>query len=388
MLDGRLFDPGLGPLCPPCPFLGICGAERTKHACRNEWGTLETGGEHVLHPLRPDSIAYFETVGGPEFDSIARPIHAPKLPAYLPQLRVRRGLRGWLPDDLYAIRAKEVIGKRKHPLTAAALRSELGLDETQQLILLLFDDDSYLERLWNEAAHLLPELAEARYDWVTGPSYSCWAPRSRYEQMYNLKRAFRIFEGLQKLGMPAIPRIGWGVEADVERSAEWLNKNRCVETVALDLSTYRAGEDWRSQVDGLRLLDRRTRRHLSYLVNGPTAVARCAELYTVVPARRLCITNSTLAPPPEPSVARQLELSTPKDKPGRKFAAACAKSRQVLKEASAEAARRRRGQTPGTGSEESPASSPSGALRRVRPVPGLRAGKPPARGGSTRASAS
>lgn len=382
MLDGRLFDPGLGPLCPPCPFLGICGAERTKDACRDEWGTLETGGEHVLHPRRPDSLAYFESVGGPEFDSItAQPIQAPKLPAYLPQLRVRRGLRGWLPDDLYAIRAKEVIGKRKHPLTAAALRGALGLKETQQLILLLFDDDIYLERLWNEAAHLLPELAEARYDWITGPSYSCWHPRSRYEQMFNLKRAFRIFEGLQKLGVPTIPRIGWGVEADVERSAGWLNENRRVETVALDLSTYRADEDWRSQVDGLKLLDRRTRRHLCYLVNGPTAVARCAELYTIVPARRLCITNATLAPPPEPSMVRQLELTTPKDKLGRQFAAACTKNRQVLKKASADATRRRRGQTTGAATGEpsaSSASSPSLALRRVRPGPGrLTTTKPP-----------
>jgi hypothetical protein len=371
MLDGRLFDPGLGPLCPPCPFLEICGAERSEDACRNEWGTPETGGEHVLHPLRSDSLAYFETVGGPEFDGVfARPIQGPRLPTYLPQLRVRRGLRGWLPDDVYAIRAKEVIGTRKHPLAASSLRSELGLADWQQLVLLLFDDDRYLERLWNEAGSLLPELAEAQYDWVVAPSFSCWRPRSRFEQMFNLKRSLRIFEALQKLEVPAIPRIGWGVEADVERSATWLNANRCVETVALDLSTYRASEDWQSQVDGLRLLDRRTHRHLHYLVNGTSVVSRCAELYSIVPARRLCITNSTLAPPPEPSVSGQLQLVDSKDKEGRKFAASCARNRRVLKEAAVDATRRRRQDVKASTSADLGVPRPGQGLRRVQPPRG------------------
>lgn len=368
MLDGRLFDPGPGPLCPPCPLLEACGADRTKDACRDEWGTPETGGEHVLHPFRSDSLAYFESVGGPEFDAIeARPIQGPKLPAYLPQLRVRRGLHGWLPEALYAIRAKEVIGDRKHPLHASDLRSALGLEERQQLMLLLFDHDRYLERLWNEAGSLLPELAEARYDWIVAPSFSCWHPRSRYEQMYNLKRSLRVFEALQKLEVPTIPRIGWGVEADIERSADWLNANRCVETIALDLSTYREQEDWQSQVDGLRLLDRRTRRHLRYLVNGTGVAARCSDLYSIVPARRLCITNSTLAPPPDSSLRGQLQLVAPKDKAGRQFAAACARNQLVLKDAAADAAQRRRGQPGGPISRDPRSARPTGGLRRVRP---------------------
>lgn len=146
-------------------------------------------------------------VRGPDFMNVgARRVAVPPLPPYLPQVRLRRGLRGALSDPIYGIRGWEVIGKRQKLLAADAIRAELALTEKQKLVLILFDDDTLLERLWEEADVLIPDLVEARFDLVVSPSYSIYQPRPRLEHLYNLKRAFEIFARCQQLLIPAIPR--------------------------------------------------------------------------------------------------------------------------------------------------------------------------------------
>ncbi|MEX0650961.1 MAG: hypothetical protein WD186_02925, partial [Actinomycetota bacterium] len=91
---------------------------------------------------------------------------------YLPQVRRRSALQGYLREPIYAVRAKEVVGQRAHVLSAPELRATIGLAPQQLLILLLFDSDPVLERLWDDALDLLPEIAGAEYDAVVAPSYS------------------------------------------------------------------------------------------------------------------------------------------------------------------------------------------------------------------------
>ena len=164
------FERGPGVLCPPCPLLDACGASHTSFACLPWRGINEPGGVSVLHPSGQRTDEYFAALGGPEFVPTGAGTDSVKLGPYVPQIRVRRALAGYLDEGTYCIRAAEVIGRRRHVLTATELRTQVGLRDDQRIILLLFDSDPILERLWDEATHLLPEIADAEFDAVVAPS--------------------------------------------------------------------------------------------------------------------------------------------------------------------------------------------------------------------------
>jgi hypothetical protein len=338
MID-RLFDVGLGVFCPSCDYAAFCGAAHTEDACAPRWGDAAYGGLHVVHPLHPDRDGYMAAVRGPDFMNVrARRVAVPALPPYLPQVRLRRGLRGTLTERIYGIRGWEVIGKRRKLLTAEAIRAELGLSATQKLVLILFDDDTLLERLWEEADVLLADLVEARFDLVVSPSYSIYQPRPRLEHLYNLKRAFEIFARCQQLLIPAIPRGAWFNEFDVRRLAEWLNANQVVRWLAVDLQTLRQSAEWAEVVRGLRALDDLTGQRLRYLVNGPTTVERIADIYSATDSRRVALTSSTLASPPP--VEEQLALPIAASHGARyAFARRCEARRRTVTAAAALAQR-------------------------------------------------
>ncbi len=171
------------------------------------------------------------------------------------------------------------------------MRRLLGLRPDQRLILLLFDKDKILERLFDPAVVL--SIAEAGYDAVVSPSYSAWSPRPRTETMFNAKRSLVYLAALQAAGVHGVPRVVWEVEQDVRRYASWVEANRCIEIVALDLQTYRVNRDFAHQLDGLARFDSLTGARLSYVVNGPTTAGRIRALFDVLSGQRLHLTNAT-----------------------------------------------------------------------------------------------
>ncbi len=284
------------------------------------------------------------SIRGPDFGNVrALPASLPQLPRYLPQVRIRRGLNGSLPEAVYGIRAAEVIGKRRHLLPAETVRRELGLGPNQKLVLIMFDNDELLERIWDEADVLLPDLAEAGYDLVVSPSYSIYHPRPRLEHLYNFKRAFEIFARCQQLLIPSIPRGAWFTDFDVHRLADWLNQNRAVRWLAVDLQTLRAPDEWGEAIRRLGLLDLRTGHRVRYLLNGPSTAERIADTYAVTHPRRVSITNSTLASP----IVLPDQLTLPIKAGGAQyaFAARCAERRSQIT-AALEILRTRKGGEP------------------------------------------
>jgi hypothetical protein len=157
----------------------------------------------------------------------------------------------------------------------------------------LFDDDELLESMWTRGANLVRELADAGFDAVVSPSFSTYTPRPRTDFLINTKRSLLYFEALQVAGAYAIPRVAWIISHDARRMASWACENPSVETVALDLSTYRPPADWRKQLEGLEIFDSMTERRLSYLINGPTTQERCEQLYEIAGVDRVRITNAT-----------------------------------------------------------------------------------------------
>jgi Domain of unknown function (DUF4417) len=228
-----------------------------------------------------------------EFDDVvARPTPRLELPPYTAQIRYRTSLRGHLEEPVYFIRATEVI-KSEGVTSAAEIRRALGLRRNQQLIVLLFDKDELIESMWTRGATLVRELVDAGYDAVVSPSFSTYTPRPRTDFLINAKRSLIYFEALQIAGAYAIPRVAWIISHDARRMALWARGNPSVETVAIDLSTYRSPADWRKEVEGLEIFDSMTEERISYLVNGPSTQERCEQLFEITGLDRVRITNAT-----------------------------------------------------------------------------------------------
>jgi hypothetical protein len=278
-------------------------------------------------------------LGGVGFDDIrAEPIEIPGLPLYLPQVRNRSSLSGFLSEQIYALRAKDVV-KARAVLPAAEIRRRLGLQPRQLLVLLLFDTDEVLEDMWERSGPLIWQIAEAGYDAVVAPSFSTYVPRPRTEFMINTRRSMLYFQALLKAGVGAIPRLAWQVSADARRFGQWILANPCVELVALDWSTYRSSFDWRGQLEGLAIVETMTKGRLTYLINGATTEARCSQVFGLVPPSRVCITNATTQARIAPRRLRPVG-----DQTGVSFSPRCAVRRGVVERASVQAehpARRR-----------------------------------------------
>ena len=262
-------------------------------ACRARWKGKAWGGRQALHPAFRITAEFLADVGGPNFDGVAvRPIQVPELPRYMSLVRMRRNLSGQLRNPAYGISAGEVIGTRSRPLSAEAARELVGLDPDQLLVLLLFGKDRFLERLWNHRRRFLPELADAGFDLIVAPSYSLWEPRPRPEHLYALKRSLLVFEALQALGAPVIPRVAWSVAKDAERLASWAADSPALSHVGIDLTTYSGGHAYADQLKLLERFDRLSGARLSYLVNGPSRLDRVQALYEAVSCERIHIANS------------------------------------------------------------------------------------------------
>jgi hypothetical protein len=290
-MDGapRLFSQSS--VCPSCPLRGNCPAVMTDHACVEL--RKVTGGPGVSHPERPGSLEELAALGGPSYEDVV-PLPVPELRAhsYIPQPRAERAFRGYLPEDLYILRARDVL-RRDGVLSATKLRELLDLGPDVRLVLVLFDEDEILERIWERGLRLVGQLAQAGYEAITAPSFSTYTPRPHTEFMINMKRSLLYFRLLQTAGARAIPRLAWIVSGNARDLGSWAKAHPEAETFALDLSTYRGEKDWHSQLKGLEIFDAITDGRSFYLINGPTVEPRYEQLFEVVEPRRLAITNAT-----------------------------------------------------------------------------------------------
>lgn len=120
----------------------------TDHACPEDFSANMPGGPAVSHPRKPGTLDELRELGGPGFeDIVALPTPTISLPSYTPQPRHRRSLQGFLAEDVYILRATDVV-KKKRVIGAEEMRQSLGLRADQRLVLLLFDRDELLEEMW------------------------------------------------------------------------------------------------------------------------------------------------------------------------------------------------------------------------------------------------
>jgi hypothetical protein len=294
----RLFSRPSGPHCPPCPLRSICGSEFTDNACAP---TLDLGGPagpFALHPLRSDFDAHFARVGGAGFDDIAgRPLEAPALDPYLPQVKWLERLRreNWSEVDVpaVAVRVKEVFrGGRIR--SAAELRAQVGLSADVPIVLLLHGKDELLELL--DTAEVVSQIAAGGYALVTPPSYSTWEPRRRPDNLLSLRRSLLYYDGLAHAGAQVCLRVAWVERRDVERFAEWVVRYS-VALVSLDLMTYE-GRSFDRAIANLAYFDGLVAASCHYLVDGVRARRKIEALYLATAPERVTVSNATMAGPP------------------------------------------------------------------------------------------
>lgn len=289
-----------------------------------------------MHPRHPEALKHMEALDFfrlESFKTLDLPI--PALPPYLPQIRFKRALKGHLIEGIYGIRAKGVVGKR-HVRSAAEVRKELGLSATQLLVVLLFDEDEIIERLYEDPDRV-KALAAAGYDLVVSASFSVWNPRPRLHTLRNLWRSIDLCIALQKMGVPTIPRLDWQIEHDVERWIEWIEMNPTIRMIGLDAMTC-ATNGWDEILEGLALLDESTGKRLRFLINGPSVESRWAELFSIVEAERLTLTEAgPIAAPP--TQQEKLEFGVTYAKAfGPRYKSRVLKQRAAVAESAARAA--------------------------------------------------
>jgi hypothetical protein len=284
-MPGQLvLDVDLRHYCGACPLEVVCGG-RDLLPCQPRFGDPGYGGPNVLHPARPDLGDYLDEVGGGDLGDVeVRPQELPVPPVLTPRVRARRALRGQLDRDFYAVGPDQVVVGRRSVLAADDLREMLDLRPDQRLALTLFGADPTMEILWAGRRRIITEIAEAGYDLVAPPSFSARINHPPAEFVYNLKRSLVYFSMLQWAGVPAVPRLAWLCEGDVDRVATWCAAQTHLQMVALDLAVKQR-EEWVRQVALLRRFDLVTGGRLRFLIHGPAVGHRIEELSGILGGR-------------------------------------------------------------------------------------------------------
>lgn len=278
------------PYCASCPARGkLCRDCDTARGCR-EGGPQHP---HLLHPMNPDWIDRFTEVNGLDLGTVVAVEQAiPSLPPYIPRIRINAEIRAYSGIPAFALSLREVerlaVAVRE---TGTLAKGLLGIPEDHLLLVLGFEKDDYLEKVWPwpRRRELLAAIRTIRPDLATAWGYSVWYRHAegwiypRIEQLNNIKRSLVTYQNLQSMGIPAIPHVYWGDCSDLDRWVEWLSENPSVSTIAVDLQTTDSCGDWATALRGIAYLRRTLPRKVKALFNGPSKPERIGELAAIWP---------------------------------------------------------------------------------------------------------
>jgi hypothetical protein len=163
------------------------------------------------------------------------------------------------------------------------LRARFGIPASSQVLLINFAKDAVVERLWTAQRNVVASIAASRLDAVIGPNYSVFWTEPRMEQLINMKRSLVNFAQLQAQGVPAIPHIYWRREEDLQRWAEWIRANPCLNAISVNLQTFKSPDEWKSVLRGLKWLVDALPPHMLFVLAGKARAQRIARLKATVP---------------------------------------------------------------------------------------------------------
>jgi len=244
-------------------------------------------------PLGEDSEDHqfqMASVEGPYLHTVtavAQPL--PELPVYVPGIQKGSSkLFTRTPPAWVGVHLAEVVSTDKL-LTPADVRRRMGVPASTKLLLLAYGKDRLIENIWPRRGDVLRRLAALGFDLVTSINYSIWDIHPHPEKIFNVKRSLVIYEEMQALGIPAVPHVYWYSRNSMAMWASWLNDNSVVHAIAIDAQTLKA-TDWTTFADELRAFRAQLNRPIHFIITGPVAPSRIAELRHIVGS--FTLTNS------------------------------------------------------------------------------------------------
>lgn len=243
--------------------------------------TCPASGGCYTPGARPELIQVLTAVEGLEFPDLPNkvPIGAfPEAVRTIPgdsPLPFRIGPLG----PVIATRYTQIGGLRSKVIDAAkvlAWRKKRGVPDHKRVVLIQETKDKALESLFPATLRpeFFPTLAKFGNVVLVSPGYSVYDDGTMCEwlQLLNLKRSI-FFAYLANLyGLPCIPCIGWNRNRlrDLERLAEWLNRQGDKVThLAVNAQTGGA-ELWGALAEGMAFLEATTGRSYHWLIVGGT----------------------------------------------------------------------------------------------------------------------
>lgn len=165
-----------------------------------------------------------------------------------------------------------------------SIRESCGIPDTCKLILLMHGDDATLEKFRANEDVVIRELSTQNIDIVVAPNYSTWKGHPNIEQQINMKLQLVSYDLMCRAGLTTIPHFLWRASyfEDLTRIAEWLNMRSSIQTIAINLQTYRSVEDWEQVTNELRVLYSLLENSVHFIIIGPTTESRLTKLTNIL----------------------------------------------------------------------------------------------------------
>lgn len=234
--------------CINCALLKTCGGMRDlsrRMSCFDDCCGGKPGCD-VVCPRNADFGARTREIDGFDFHrlSSATPARPSALPLTMPMIyhgyRRRTPLR--VPHAaLPLFRVLPRRGELTRAMTATTVREAFRVAPDTRIFLSGVDRDAPLEWLWSlgEPARrdVFARLVDLDIAAVSTPNFSTFTDIPRTDALHALARINRVFDEMQRAGLPAVLHLNGIFERDYERYAEWIIENPGVTHVAVEFGT-------------------------------------------------------------------------------------------------------------------------------------------------------
>jgi len=280
------FDPICSGSNDDCAYCGCARAEAGSVAS-NKCGQCP-----MRCGSRVDMNAWMADIGTFAFDDLAWPASGQvQLPAYVPQVDTKElgELNAGLEWSAFAVGLRRVFS----PVTWQILpgyrdrtaNEALGLDAEVTTVLVGYGEDPLVEAFWTRRHDIYTQIAAHQWGLVLSCNYSMYGNQPRTEHLLNFRRNLQIAVEMRDLGIKAAPNLYWFRLEDLKRLVSWVI-DEDVDTVAINLQTFRTDNDWqRHALPGLLWLGRMLPAETAVVITGSSRVDRIAQLGKIFGSR-------------------------------------------------------------------------------------------------------
>jgi hypothetical protein len=276
---------GLNSVCDGCLFglEGTCdGAEGVKDLV--PWPV--PGRPDCIDPKR--QLDYLVNLAQYRPEPVVNLAPVPDLPPFIPVLEGGLPKRLVLPPGtLYGVGLRTVVRKHGGLRTRSGeqLRALLRLPANARLCLSCSCDDHRIEKLWHRCLELdtWRGIADLRFEFVTGMTFSVWADNPRFAQRYNIERNLASIDFFAGCGVPVVPIFFCPRDADLRQAGRWLRDRPAVRAIGALAQFYKTDEAFARLLNEIALIRDAAGRAIHVLAIGCATLEKIKELFQRFP---------------------------------------------------------------------------------------------------------